>query len=75
MRAPGLGIVLRKDSEVIEYRYLPLTQPVAKYRIEREFQADDLAKFKNRRFAAFWLFEISRESFVGAIGGQAIAWP
>ena len=75
MRAPGLGIVLYTDDEIVQYRYLPLSQPISKDRIEHEFQPSDVGNFRNRRFAAFWLFEISRESFTRAVGDQAIMWP
>ena len=75
MQAPGIGIVLHTDDEIVYYRYLPLSRPIPKERIEHEFQPDDADKFKNRRFSGFWLFEISRESFARAVGDQAIAWP
>jgi len=75
MQAPGLGIVLHTDNEIVRYRYLTLSQPISKDRIEHEFQPSDADKFKNRRFTGFWLFEISRESFVRAFGNRAIVWP
>ena len=73
--APGVGLVLFTDREAIRYRYLPLAQAVAKKHIEQAFGADDLARFRNRRSFRSWLFQIARESFVAAIGGQAIEWP
>jgi hypothetical protein len=75
MQAPGVGIVLHIDDEIVRYRYLPFSRPILKERIEQGFQPDDAHKFKNRRFAGFWLFEILRASFTEAVGGQAIAWP
>ena len=75
MQAPGLGIVLDSKDRSVEYRYLPLAQPVSKQRIEQQFQPSDTDKFRNRRFAGFWLFEISKESFTRAVGDQAIMWP
>lgn len=75
MQAPGLGIVLHTNDEIVQYRYLPLSQPILKDRIERKFQPSDAEKFGNRRFSSFWLFEILRESFVGALGDRALVWP
>ena len=75
MQAPGVGIVLDTDDESVEYRYLPLSQPVSKDSIEHAFQPSDNDKFKNIRFASFWLFEIPRESFAKAVGDQPIRWP
>ena len=75
MQAPGLGIVLKTDNESVEYRYLPLSQPLSKERIEHGFQPSENKKFESIRFASHWLFEISRESFAKAVGDQAIRWP
>jgi len=75
MQVPGLGIVLHTNDEIVQYRYLPLSQPISKDRIEREFQRSDADKFRNRRFSGFWLFEIWRESFVRALGDRALVWP
>lgn len=74
-QAPGIGVVLDTDQKKVTYRYLPLTQSVSKTMIEEKFQAKDGTKFKNRRFTGFWLFEISRESFIDVLGDQMIAWP
>jgi hypothetical protein len=75
MRAPGLGVVLQSDDESVQYRYLPLVEPISKERIEQEFEPSDADKFRNRRFAGFWLFEISRGSFARAVGDKTIKWP
>jgi len=75
MQAPGFGVATRIDKTVIEYRYLPFTEPIYKSNLEQAFRPEDLDKFKNRRFSTFWLFEISRESFAAAIGQTTIAWP
>jgi len=53
MQVPGLGVVLHVDNETVRYRYLPLSKPVSKERIEQEFLPGDLAKFRNRRFYTF----------------------
>jgi len=75
MQVPGLGVVLQVDNETVRYRYLPLSNPVSKERIERGFLPNDVSRFKNRRFYTFWLFEVSRESFVRTVGDQPIVWP
>jgi len=75
MLAPGVGVVLGKDDETVRYRYLPLSSPISKDDIEGGFQTNDVKKFRNRRFSAFWLFEISRESFVNAIDQRRVNWP
>lgn len=75
MKVPGIGVATRIDNVVVEYRYLPLNQPIPKTRLEQVFAPHDLDKFKNRRFAAFWLFELSRESFVATVAQSLIEWP
>jgi len=75
MEVPGLGVVLHRTDEIISYRYLPLSKPISKDKIEACFLPDDITKFNNRRFRAFWLFEISRDSFAATVGIPAISWP
>lgn len=72
---PGVGVVLGQDHEIIKYRYIPLVQPIPKQKIDSSFVPDDLTKFHNIRFNTFWLFQISRRSFVTTIGIPEIAWP
>jgi hypothetical protein len=75
MRAPGLGVVLQTDHQSVQYRYLLFSVPILKKGIEQEFDPSDADKFRNRRFAGFWLFQISRESFTRAVGDRGIKWP
>ncbi len=76
MQVPGLGVVLHKTDEIVSYRYLPLSKPIPKAKIEASFLSkEDSTKFRNRRFNIFWLFEISRASFVATVGIPDIAWP
>ena len=75
MEVPGFGIVLGTDDQTVRYRYLPLVKSIPKSKIERSFGADDIAKFKSRRFSTYWLFEISKESFLRTVGKQGILWP
>jgi len=74
-RVPGVGIVLASDSKVVRYRYLPFARPVPRSILLEAFEADDLRKMGNMRFKAFWLFEISKESFVRSVGERRIDWP
>ena len=75
MTVPGIGIVLNSESKVVRYRYLPFTRPVPRNTLDEAFDAEDLANLHNIRFFQFWLFEISRESFVRSVGEQRIDWP
>ena len=75
MQIPGLGVVLYTTNEVVAYRYLPLSKPISMNKISTSFLPQDLTKFNNRRFNRFWLFEISRASFVATVGIPDIAWP
>ncbi|MBI3662390.1 MAG: hypothetical protein HY234_04995 [Acidobacteria bacterium] len=75
MASPGIGIVLKSGDQTIQYRYLALSKPIAIHDIKRKFHATDAEKFDNIRFSTFWLFEISRESFVGALGDRTVTWP
>ncbi len=72
--APGLGIVLQRDEQVVQYRYLPLAEAIPMHEIQQAFEPDDIAKFNNRRFFNFWLFEISKTSFARAVGKKQILW-
>jgi hypothetical protein len=71
----GIGIVLGTDGQTVNYRYLPFVEPIPKSKIDQAFEPIDIAKFKNIRFDTFWLFKISKESFVGTVGAQRIRWP
>lgn len=75
MEAPGIGIVLAADRETVHYRYLPLSPSIPIDRIRQSLTASDVSKFKNIRFDVFWLFEISRESFVAVMDQHTITWP
>ncbi len=75
MEVPGVGVVLRVDRQVVEYRYLPFAAPVPKSKLDTCFSSADLDKFSNRRFSNFWLFEISRASFAATLESTTIAWP
>jgi hypothetical protein len=72
---PGIGIALDSDDQVIRYSYLPFVEPIPKSRLDSGFEADDLYAFNNIRFYRFWLFQISKESFVRTVGEQIIRWP
>jgi hypothetical protein len=73
--SPGIGIVLDKDATSIAYRYLPFRRPVTKDDFEKSLMQEDRKKFGDRRFSARWLFEISRDSFLGVTANTAIEWP
>lgn len=75
MSIPGVGIVVAKDEEAVHYRYLPLSHPISKDRIDSTFTENDKAKFSNIRFDSFWMFEISAESFRACLGETPITWP
>ena len=75
MRVPGIGVVLETKSTEIHYRYLQLSRPISKYDLDNNFDLEDKNKFSNIRFSSHWLFEISRQSFGGALGDRAVVWP
>jgi hypothetical protein len=75
MSVPGIGIVISKDNDSIFYRYLPLSKPISKDRIDQSFTAEDRDKFSNIRFDSFWMFAISPESFRKCVGDIPIDWP
>ena len=67
MQVPGIGVVAEVDDETVRYRYVLLPRPIPKKRIEECFAAEDLKKYRNRKFSTFWLFEISKESFTRTV--------
>jgi len=71
---PGIGVVLRVDSEHIEYRWVLFASPMPKTTIDDAFDPKDAADMKNIRFSTKWLFEISHRSFSKAVGGRILAW-
>jgi len=75
LQIPGIGVTLKSDEKVISYRYLPFAEAIPKYKIDQGFAPDDAGKFKNIRFNRFWLFKISKDSFVRVVGEQRILWP
>jgi hypothetical protein len=74
MKVPGIGVATHIDDTVIEYRYLQFKESLPKSKLEQAFKSGDLEKFNNRRFSTFWLFELSRESFVATVGQSMIEW-
>lgn len=63
MSVPGIGVILTKHKESINYRYFPLSKPIPKDYIFRSFTDEDKKKFSNIRFDNFGMFKISKESF------------
>ncbi len=74
-RVQGVGVVAGTDDQRVEYRYFPLSRPIPMHTVEQGFEPADAEKFQNRRFATFWFFEISRESFVRIVGDRTLSWP
>jgi hypothetical protein len=73
--SPGMGVVLTKTKEFIYYRYLPFHYPLSKDRIDKAFTDEDRKKLDGIGLNAFWLLDISRESFANATRGVLIDWP
>ena len=36
LQIPGIGVILKLDEKVINYRYLPFAEPIPKYRIDKD---------------------------------------
>jgi len=75
MSVPGIGVILTKHKESINYRYLPLSKPIPKDHLIRSFTYEDRKKFPNTRFDNFGMFKISRESFYNATKDFSINLP
>ena len=75
MSAPGIGVILTKHKESINYRYLPLSKPIPKDYLIRSFTDEDKIKFSNIRFDNYCMFKISRESFYNATKNFSINLP
>lgn len=75
MRVPGIGIVVGTETSKIHYRYLPLTETISKHELDMKLESKDKMKLANIRFSSHWLFEISRQSFLNALGDRRILWP
>lgn len=75
LSVPGIGIVLTKFSDYLFYRYLPLSTPVGKDRIDTIFTEEDKRNFSNVRSDGFRMFEISRQSFRDTLESVSVAWP
>jgi len=75
--APGIGIVLNADTHqnAIYYRYLPFEQPIPMNTIQSNLVPGDRAKFENRRFSTFWIFQIKRSSFKILADPRLLNWP
>src|SRR5229473_5447407 len=74
LQVPGIGVVLRVDSEHVEYRWIPFDQPIQKIALDVNLDSDDAAKMRNIRFSSHWLFEISQQSFSKIADARAMAW-
>jgi hypothetical protein len=74
MQVPGIGVVLCKDRENIQYRWLPFSKAIPKASLDNYFKPDDVKKLGNIRFSSYWLFEVSKLSFSNAVDTRSIAW-
>ena len=75
MEVPGIGVILKTTNTEIHYRYLPLTKTISKDELDRKLDPTDKKKLSNIRFSSHWLFEISRQSFLKAVGDRGVLWP
>ncbi len=75
MEVPGIGVALRIDDVVVEYRYLPFAKPIPRDQLIKCLEKPDLANFCLIYLKPFWMHEISRNSFVAAVGNASIVWP
>ena len=75
MSIPGIGVVLETTNLEIHYRYLPLIEIISKSELENKLDSTDKEKFSNIRFSSYWLFEISRRSFLNAVADRGVFWP
>lgn len=75
MEVPGIGVVLETSNAEIHYRYLPLAETISKDELDRKLDPLDKKKLSNIRFSSHWLFEISRQSFLKAVGDRGVLWP
>jgi hypothetical protein len=77
MKVAGLGIVLRvgqKDTEFIEYRWIPFVQPIPRVVIERTFEPADWENMQHLGVKARRVFEVKDQSFSKAVAGRMPAW-
>jgi hypothetical protein len=75
MKVPGIGVVLETTNTEIHYRYLPLTKTISRDELDRKLDPIDKKKLSNIRFSSHWLFKISRQSFLKAVGDRGVLWP
>ena len=75
MEVPGIGVVLETTNTEIHYRYLPLTRAISRHELDRKLDPMDKKKLSNIRFSSHWLFGISRQSFLKAVGDRGVLWP
>jgi hypothetical protein len=70
----GLGIALLATNQEIEYRWLPLAEPIPKQTIENEFEMPDAGQFLQIGLDHHKLFEITQCSFSKAIKARTVDW-
>lgn len=71
---PGLGIVLKMAPERINYRWIPLVQPIARESIKESLDPGETERFGQLQFGHNWLIEISPESFSNIMRTRAVGW-
>lgn len=77
MEIAGLGIVLRvsrKDTEFIEYRWIPFVKPISKSEIDRAFEPSDRDSMQHLGVKARRVFQVNEQSFFKAVSGRMPAW-
>ena len=70
----GIGIAIRVDTALIEYRWFPFTTPVPREQVEQAFEPDDREKMTQLRFNTRRVFMVSPKSFANTVSGQALTW-
>jgi hypothetical protein len=74
MEAPGLGVVLSTASDRVNYRWVPLVQPIARESIKASLGSHEAERFGQLQFGHNWLIEISSESFSNIMRGRSVSW-
>jgi len=72
-QVPGIGVAIRANPQLIEYRWIPFAQSIPRTSIANTFAPDDQEKMRQLRFNVRRAFEISRQSFVQTVANRPLA--
>ena len=73
MQFPGIGVAIRADTRLVEYRWIPFAEPLSRKLTDQTFDLEGQERTRQLRFTQRRAFTISSQSFWKTVANQPIA--